>query len=235
MELKGRLKLIADKVPLCDTVCDVGTDHAYIPIYLISNKICKKAVATDVKKGPILIAGRNIKESGLEGFIETRLGDGLDPLKEAEVDVIIVAGMGGLLIQEILEKGFKKAQKANKLVLQPMNAIEVLRRWLYDNKFDIEDEQLVDEGEKIYNVIVARWTENKRNPEEIHYYIGEKLIARNDPLLGRYLRKRVRQLDNIIHEMRNSKGDNNRVKQEYMWLRQKMLDILAEVDTRQNL
>lgn len=208
MELKGRLKLIADKVPKCRLLCDVGTDHAYIPIYLVERGICEKAIASDVRKGPIDIADENIRKAGLENVVECRLGYGLDTLEEHESDVIVIAGMGGALIAEILNKGFIKAKKATCLVLQPMKAPEVLRQWLYLNGFDITDEELIGEENKIYNVIVARWTGVIREQEPIFLLIGEKLVEKRDLLLSRLLSRNIRILDKIIQGQKKSERKN---------------------------
>ena len=229
MELKGRLGLIAKKVPNCDIVTDVGTDHAYIPIFLIKNSICKKAIATDIKKGPIMIARNNISSFDVDGFIEARIGYGLELIDESESDVIIIAGMGGILIKDILIKDLNKAVKAKTLVLQPMNAIEVLREWLYSNGFEIYDEEMCSEGEKLYNVIVARWTGKVQNVYRIDYYIGKKLIEKQDPLLGRYIGKKIKQLEKSILEMNNSSESRLEAKENQLWFKGELERILKEI------
>jgi len=201
MLIRGRLALIASKVPKCSCVCDVGTDHAYIPIYLIKNDICSRAIASDLTPGPIETAKRNIEFFGLNSDIETRVGYGLSTLKKNEADVIVIAGMGGVLIAEILEKDIDKAKSASALVIQPMNAIEVTRKWLYDNGFEIFDEELVREGRKIYNVIVAKWTGHTRKVAEVYYYIGEMLEKKRDPLLKEYIIRKANTLKNILEEI----------------------------------
>ena len=201
MELKGRLKLIADKTPTCNILCDIGTDHAYIPIFLVKNKRCGEAIACDVRKGPISAAKSNVSSFNLEDYIEVRLGDGLQPLGEDEADVIIIAGMGGNLIEKILINGFNKAKNADALILQAMNEIEVLRKWLYNNGFQIYDEALTAEGQKIYNVICARWTGAQKQLDKVYYHIGEKLLENRDPLLERYLNKKIKQLETILKDM----------------------------------
>jgi len=204
MELKGRLGLIAEMIPACNVVCDIGTDHAYIPIYLVSRKICRKAIAADLKKGPILKARQNIKNYNMEALVETRLGYGLEPIKDTAVDIIIIAGMGGMLIRDIISGEIEIAKKAARLILQPMNAIELLREWLYESGFEIFDERLVEEGEKIYDVIAARWTGTSKRFERTYYHIGEKLIENRDPLLNKYLKRRIRQIEKIISGLGNS-------------------------------
>jgi tRNA (adenine22-N1)-methyltransferase len=229
MELKGRLKLIAGKVQVCGTLCDIGTDHAYIPIYLVLNNKCKRAVATDLRKGPLMIAKENIKAFGLENFIETRLGYGLETIMDIDPDTIIIAGMGGTLICEILTKGIVTARNASRLVLQPMNAIEAVRKWLYYNGFEVIDEELANEGEKIYNVIVAKWNGRKREVKDIYYHIGEKLIEKQDPLLVNLVNKRVMQLEKIIQDL-NMSGKKGPVHDKYLHLRDKLKGILNNIN-----
>jgi tRNA (adenine22-N1)-methyltransferase len=199
MELKGRLKLVADMVPACRIVSDVGTDHAYVPIFLIEHKICKKAIATDVRTGPIDKARRNILQYRMESYIDTRIGDGLEPLEDDEIDIIIVAGMGGLLIRNIILKSLKKAQKAKRLILQPMNAANVLREWLYKNGFNISDEGLAQEEGKIYNVLAVEWAGLCKRFDEVYYHIGKRLVEKHDPLLKEHLERKLRQFDKAIN------------------------------------
>ncbi|HEX9062983.1 MAG TPA: class I SAM-dependent methyltransferase [Clostridia bacterium] len=198
MELKGRLRLIAENVPECRKICDIGTDHAYIPIYLVKNRVCELAVASDVKKGPIEAAQRNICQYGLQDVIETRLGYGLETISPGECETAVIAGMGGILISQILEKSIGVAKAAELLVLQPQNSIDILRRWLYQSGFDILDEQLTNEGEKIYGVILSKWVGKTTEIDEIYYYIGEKLIDKKDALLDKYIAKVQRRFNKII-------------------------------------
>lgn len=227
MELKGRLGLIAEKIPSCKILCDVGTDHAYIPVYAVLNGICGKALATDLKKGPIEIAERNIKQYNLQNNIETRIGYGLDAVYGHEMDVVVIAGMGGILIQEILSQQLIKAKKAKLLILQPMNGIEILRKWLSENGFDITDEAMAAEGSKLYNVICSVWTGEKIQLDDFENYIGSKLINNSDPLLKEYLVKRLRQLEVIIagNEKARQKSEDW---ESYVKMREKLLKLMNE-------
>ncbi|HEY9062686.1 MAG TPA: class I SAM-dependent methyltransferase [Pseudobacteroides sp.] len=218
MELKGRLKLIASKTVKCDTVCDVGTDHAYIPIYLVENNICKKAIACDVKPGPIMAAKKHIGYFGLSKFIDARLGDGLDPIEENEANVVIIAGMGGYLISRIISDGISKVKNCDNIVLQPMNEAECLRKWLYENGFEIQDEELTNEGEKIYNVITTKWTGKPSTRDEVYYHFGEKLFERNDPLLKTFIEKKIWTFGKIVKEMDNLEPDKAVLREHYQYL-----------------
>ncbi|NLI58978.1 MAG: SAM-dependent methyltransferase [Clostridium sp.] len=229
MKLPGRLKLIAHMVPECNIVCDVGTDHAYIPIYLVNNKKCKKAIASDIRPGPINIAKKNIEEYGLLDSIETRIGNGLDTIKENEEDVIIIAGMGGIIIKDILERGIDKAKKANALILQPMYAIEVVHEWLCSNGFEVYDEKLAREEKKIYDVIAAKWTGKIQKKDILYHHIGEKLFEKKDPLLKLHIQNKIRQLDKIINEMENMKKRDLEKRKEYINLKEKYEKALTTI------
>lgn len=205
MELKGRLALIASFVPECTSVCDVGTDHGYIPVYLVMNGTCKKALAMDINEGPLLAAKENINIYGLQDKIDTRLGNGLVPLKKEEADVIVIAGMGGILIKDILEASLEKAKASNYLILQPMNAIEVLREWLYKNGFEITDEELTNEEAKIYNVMKVKWTGNIYYFEIIDCYIGRKLTEKGGSLFHTYIKRKIKQTIKVIAGLTKSR------------------------------
>lgn len=198
MILKGRLGAIAAKIPACSTLADVGTDHAYIPVYAVMEGICKKALATDVRIGPARIAEHNIRQYGLEDKIEVRLGSGLEPVHLNEAEVAVIAGMGGPLICEILLASLEKARNMTLLVLQPMNAIDVVRKWLNDEGFQIYEEFLASEGDKIYNVICTGWKGSSSPRDEYDYFTGRELLLSGDPLLVRYFERKLRQLDVII-------------------------------------
>jgi tRNA (adenine22-N1)-methyltransferase len=198
MKLDARLRMIADSVPRCRILADVGTDHAYIPIAAVMTGSCGKALAADLRPGPLKSAQANIIKYGLGSFIETRLGDGLKPIDDTECDVIVIAGMGGPLIRKILSESYDKAKRANKLLLQPNNAADALRRWLYENGFDITGEKLCEEGRKLYCLMEAKWTGIADVKDEFAYYIGVKIFENNDLLLKKYLTKKLIELNKII-------------------------------------
>ena len=164
-----RLEMIIAHI-YTSTVADIGTDHAYIPIYLAQNNMIEKAIATDLKKGPLLIAEGNIKKYKLTDKIELRLGSGISPINDGEAETYIIAGMGGELIANILSDDIKKAENAKYLVLQPMNAQDVLRKWLSENGFSVLEEDITTEEHKVYNLIVAKkGTPNSyKNEFELH-------------------------------------------------------------------
>lgn len=205
MELKGRLGAIAQKIPQCNTLADIGTDHAYIPVFAVKSSKCIKAIASDVKKGPVEIAARNIKHFGYENLIETRIGFGLDTLRVSEAEVIVIAGMGGLLIQDIIERNTGIAKSAELLVLQPMNSEELLRKWLNENGFEILEEELSAESDKIYDIICAKWTGKTLQMDDFLYYIGYGLVNRSDAIFRKYAFKKLSLIKKKICGMQKAR------------------------------
>lgn len=207
MRLKRRLKMIADQIPPCKILADIGADHAYVPIYALKTGLCNKALAVDIRKGPLQAASINIKKHGLEKHVEIRHGNGLNAIRLSECDVVVIAGMGGLLIRDILSSAVEKAKAANVLILQPNNAAEALRKWLYENGFTVACEKLVQDAEKIYCVIKAKWDGKAESKDEFTYYVGEKVLKGNELLIKEYLDRKLRTVEVII-EGRSRKRKN---------------------------
>ena len=133
MELSKRLYAVAGLVTEGASVADIGTDHGYVPIYLVKNKIASKVIAMDINKGPLERARMHIIGHGLKGQIETRLSDGLKNLEPGEVDAFIAAGMGGGLVIKILEDSKEVVEQLKFAVLQPQSEIAKVRKYL-DNE-----------------------------------------------------------------------------------------------------
>ena len=188
MNLGSRLQGIANYVLPNKVFADIGTDHAYLPIYLIKNGIVKKAIAGDYNQGPYEAAQKAVLNYNLAGKIEVRLGNGLTVLAEGEADIVAIAGMGGTTIVEILSAKLNLAQQVQRLILQPMNNAQGVRLWLSQNSFKIVAEDLVlDEG-KLYEIIVAE-KGIEAIVEEILYEIGSKLWEKKHSLLEQHLNK----------------------------------------------
>ncbi|NLJ99278.1 MAG: SAM-dependent methyltransferase [Tissierellia bacterium] len=200
MRLSDRLQTIANFIPKNTIVGDIGTDHGYIPIYLIENKISKKVIATDISKNSLDKIINSVKGTKYEKDIDMRLGDGLDPIKPFEVDTVVIAGMGGLLIRDILDKDKDKRDSITNFILQPNIATEELRKYLYENNFEIVDEKLVKEDGKFYEVIWAKKGKAYVD-QDIYYEIGEKLLANRDPLLEEFLNNRIQMNEEILKEL----------------------------------
>ena len=184
--MAGRLAAVAEWVPVGSVVADIGTDHGYLPIYLVESGISPRVIATDIKAGPLAAAEKNIHEHRLSHRIETRLGDGLQPLQPAEAEVIVLAGMGSKTIIDILTAAPEIIAKACRLIMQPMAGGGSLRLWLAANNWRLDRERLLLEGKRLYQVIVA--VPGKEETEDrLILALGPRLIEERDPLLPLYL------------------------------------------------
>lgn len=223
-----RLLCVASFVKNGAIVADVGTDHAYIPIYLITNETAKSALAMDINEGPLLRAKENIERFNLEDKISTRLSDGLIKLKEGECDTVIIAGMGGILINRILDNSKNLYPHIKHYILQPMTAVEETRKFLEENGFFIENERLAKEDNKIYTVISVKRGKMKIE-NEIDYYIGKKLIENKDELLESLLNGKIYELEKAIESMKNT--DNSEIlekRNRFIYLKNEMKKIREE-------
>lgn len=176
MQLPIRLLEIAQKVPVGFSVADVGTDHAYIPTYLIKKGLSPKVIATDVNKGPFNIAKERVRALKLENKIDVRMGNGLEPIKPQEVELAIIAGMGGLTIVDILTNSPRVVNSLKMLILQPMMAEDVVRRWLQKNNWDIFNEAIVKEDNKYYQIISAVPNEISDKKADAYPWPGENQL-----------------------------------------------------------
>jgi len=136
-------------------LADIGTDHGYLPIEACFEAVVERALACDYFPGPLSKAVANIKRFGLESQIETRLGFGLEPLAPGEADCVVISGMGGMKIIEILQKSPDVLDKVNRLIVQPQHDIPAVRQYLHEAGFQILDEVLVFEKFRKYTVIAA--------------------------------------------------------------------------------
>ena len=207
MKLTYRLQCIADKIKKGSFPADIGTDHAYVPIYLVKKGLCSRAIASDVRIGPLKRAERNIKLYNLQDKIELRKGSGLESIGEGEVDCAILAGMGGYLICDILENDKTKADTIDYFIIQPMQAPEVVREYLYKNNYKICEEQLVRDSGKIYEVMIAMHGIDKVD-ESIYYELGKNLIINKDPLLYEFINNKIKELKKIIYDISDNDSYN---------------------------
>ncbi|MFA7164087.1 MAG: class I SAM-dependent methyltransferase, partial [Eubacteriales bacterium] len=162
--------------------------------------------AADVSRGSLAKAQDLIRAMGLEDRIETRLGDGLSVLKVGEANSIVIAGMGGILISQILEKDKQIGQAVDSLVLQPMTASRELRQWLSENNYSITKEDLVKEGKKIYELILAI-PGNWQIENDIHLEIGKNLIKEKHPLLKEHISGKITKIRAIIAGLDQARQD----------------------------
>ena len=200
--LTERLNCIINYVN-CETAADIGTDHGYVPTELIKTSRAKRVIAADVRQGPLNAAIENIKKNCMEDKIEARLGSGLSVLKPNEADICIIAGMGGEMICDIISAHMETARSMT-LILQPMNAQYELRKFLVENGFIIEKEDLAAEGERLYNIMIVK--KGKKTPfnRDIYYHIPTYLT--NHPLFEMLFNKKKLEFNKIVNGLRKSKN-----------------------------
>lgn len=226
MKLTARLEKIVDQIEIGDRVADIGTDHGYIPIYLLKNKISPFVIAGDINIKPLNSAENNIKIYDLSNNIETRLGNGLSILKPEEVDTVIIAGMGGLLISELLDSSKEVVKKLKTLILQPMQAQSELRKYLIKNNFIIEKDILIKEDNHIYEIILAK-PGKQEVLKEIYYEIGFHIESNPKSLAIEFIDKKIRTTKIIIQSISNNASESSIKKLKEMKNKLKELEEVA--------
>lgn len=167
--LSERLMAVASLVRSGSSIADIGTDHGYIPVYLYKKGIIRSAVAADINKGPLSSCEELVLQEGLCDAIKVRLSDGLDNIDSMEYDTIIIAGMGGELISEILSRADIRDKH---IILNPMTHPELARKFLYDNGFDIDNDLIVKDGRHYYNVLDASYKGDIPSKSQCDYFLG---------------------------------------------------------------
>lgn len=200
MQLSRRLLAIADMVSPCNVLADVGTDHGYLPIYLIRQKKIQRAIAMDVNAGPLERADEHIRGYGLSSYIETRRSDGVTALKIQEADTVVIAGMGGPLTEKILTEGFSVLTSVSELVLQPQSDIPHVRRFLCEQGYRIEQENMVEEDGKYYPMMRVKHG-SMHYEKEIEYRYGKELLEQKHPILHQYLLKEKENLADLCQQL----------------------------------
>ena len=211
MMIDSRIQAVLNFVSAGSRVADIGADHGYLSIELVKSGRASKVIATEKNPYPFAAAEKNISAAGLDGVIDVRLGDGLQVLAAGEVDTICIAGMGGALIQKILDDAPQVVQSARQLILQPMNGAKKIRTWLAENGWTINDEDLAESAGIIYEIISA-----------VKVVDAPKNFKReSSPLLKKFLAQRVEKLERVLAEMSKSPTARNS---------EKFFAIQAEID-----
>ncbi len=205
INLSIRLKTIASLVPNGARVCDVGTDHARLPIYLKQNNIANSVIATDLNEKPIENAKKNLLEHGVTD-ISLRHCDGLSAVESHEADTVIIAGMGGEVITGIIGGCDWLKNETKTLILQPTTSAEILRKFLCDNCFDIVEEIPLCENQKLYSIMLVRYNGIRFSFSEPYYYIG-KIPRTPDGVL--YIKKQLKRIEQCMLAFQNIENRKN--------------------------
>lgn len=186
MHLDARLQASVEMVLPGSRVADIGTDHAYLAVALLEEERASSVIACDKNAGPCEAAKRTVREHGLAETVSVRQGDGLAPLHPGEVDTVCIAGMGGKLIMRILDEAPHITEGLQRLVLQPMNAVQDLRRWLYEHGWHIVDEALAAVDGQLYEILAAE-PGREALPEPVLLMIGPVLWQKRPALLQKHI------------------------------------------------
>lgn len=226
-ELSRRLQAVADLVSPGKRVCDVGCDHGYVSIYLVESGKADAVLAMDVNRGPLERARINVERHGLTGYITLRLSDGLDGYREGEAQSLVIAGMGGRLMQSILTKDKQKTGDFEELILQPQSELALFRKFLRTEGYTIVQEEMILEGGKFYPMMKVRQkpvsgaehaktdTGSEEQPagsqldglpggitQELADTFGPCLLAQRNPVLYEYIFRQKEDILRLIHAMR---------------------------------
>lgn len=193
--IDARINAMTNFVPRGSRVADIGADHGYLSIELVKSRRADFVIATDKNLMPLEATKKNIFAEGLENFIETRLGDGLQVLKVGEVDTICIGGMGGALICKIFDDAPNIFNSVENLILQPMNAVDKVKNYLAEKNFHIADIDLAEVGGIIYEIIFATKFADK---------ISARKKIETSPLREKYLSLEIKKLQRILDEMSKS-------------------------------
>lgn len=205
--LSVRLQAVADMVTPNNVIADIGTDHGYVPIYLVKNKISPYAYAMDINEGPIMRAANNIEEEGLTDKIEAIQSDGMEKLISGMADTVVIAGMGGELIINIL-KNSKVNDALKELILSPHKNADMVRSHIMSMGWHIEDENMVFDMGKFYNIIKAVPGEEKDTYNEIETLYGRSLLNKKSKVLREYLEKEYEKFLSIMQTMKEHDSKN---------------------------
>jgi len=195
MNISLRLKTIAGMVRFY-TLADVGTDHALLPVYLYQTGLISSAAACDVNKGPLERAKETIAQNGLGGIIETRLGSGLEPLDIGEFETLVIAGMGGTLITQLLFARLETAKSFKQILLQPQRNFYDLRMFLLSNGFSIINEELLIDSGIFYFIIEAEPGKSETyNESEVTF--GKFVPYKNHDIFQQYIASEINKLEHV--------------------------------------
>lgn len=231
LSLSKRLQFIAQQVSPSGVFADIGSDHAYLPCYVCLHYKDTQAIAGEVAKGPYEKSLETVSKYDLEGRVQVRLGDGLQVINtEDQVAEIIIAGMGGALISNILQEGKEKLQEVKRLILQPNNNEFKLRQTLLQLGFILTAEYILEENNLIYEILIAEHKDTSVSESPYHdeeqerqLFLGPYLSEERSPLFVKKWTEESKQLKKTIEQMKLSKDEAvqlkiNKFKQRIKWI-----------------
>ncbi|MGP6139620.1 MULTISPECIES: tRNA (adenine(22)-N(1))-methyltransferase [unclassified Jeotgalibaca] len=226
-QLSKRLETAASYIQKGARLADIGSDHAYLPCNMAQQGIIEFGIAGEVVIGPFTSAKKQITASRLEGIVEARLGNGLEVIQSNDlIDTITICGMGGDLIARILDAGYEdqKLDTVKRLILQPNNAEMKLRRWLIENGFEIIEETIIEENEKIYEIIIAEPAKQVSDYTFEDYLFGKFLRSNKNEAFIKKWQSEIHKYEYILDSLEQSQRDITEKKAEVL----RMMQIIKE-------
>ncbi|MRX71289.1 tRNA (adenine(22)-N(1))-methyltransferase TrmK [Bacillus lacus] len=209
-KLSQRLEAVSSYIPKGAVLADIGSDHAYLPCYAVLNELAEEAIAGEVVEGPFQSAVEQVAKSGLENRIEVRKGSGLSVLEKGEADCITIAGMGGTLITKILEEGRSILSGKERLILQPNVNANNIRKWLIDNEWQLLHEQILEEDEKIYEILVAEkgapLLHYSKDKLETELLLGPILMRENSDVFEKKWKNERKHWERVLSDLSKAPG-----------------------------
>ena len=203
LKISERLATVAGLIPQGSDFVDIGTDHGYVPIWLLQNGRIRSAIAMDVNKGPLARAKENRDKYGFTDVMDIRLSNGFEKLKPGEGESVLIAGMGGPLMIRIIEEGRTNASSIQTWVLQPQSEIPSVRRYLHEHGFVIVEEIMLKDEGKYYMAMKAIVAE--ANPwTDLEYLFGKFLLEEKHPVLHEFILKEIQVYERIEKQLEDS-------------------------------
>lgn len=205
MKLGDRLESLAVLAKRTDVIADVGLDHGFLTIELINRGLCNKVIGTDLNRGPIENARKNIVMAGLSNQVTLICSDGLKAVPPGQANAAIIAGMGGELIMRILEDSMETVKQMDYLIIQPQSVQDEVRMWIEKNGFAIDHEILSEDNGKFYEAI--RIVKGDWHPPKAHCYETGVFLSENKELFQRFAAHRIKSYSFALEQMKKSSGD----------------------------
>jgi tRNA (adenine22-N1)-methyltransferase len=214
IKISKRLEAISSLVPINSKVIDIGCDHALLDIYMYQKKIANKIIATDINKNALTNAKENIKNAKLDKFIETRLGNGLEPLNNKDdINTIIISGVGAHTVNGILKNNQSKLKNITTIIIQSNTKLSFLRKEITKLNYKIADELMIEDNKKIY--VIIKFIKGKEHYSKKKLYFGPILLMKHDEVFKKYYGEELKKL-NIYLELlpKNKLIDRYKIKKE---------------------
>lgn len=203
IRLSKRLLAVASHIEHGATVADIGSDHAYLPTYLVQKGIIQKAVAGEVVNGPYETAKQSVYRHGVSDRVTVRLADGLFAIEENDgIDTVTIAGMGGSLIATILEEGKSLLQHVNRLIVQPNLHAIAIRKWAVANNWKLVSEQILEEDGKVYEILVLE--KGSISYDDLELLVGPFLLAEKNNIFRKKWDDEISQWIQVLKSLENA-------------------------------